>query len=129
VKRNREARRRRLQATAESGKDPDNSQQQPLTPTQKLHHNMALAIARQVDAEIRLALNEVMGTEDWKFEQLLPRCAKVEVDGNETFVLDGVALVTFGPPDFERTTEDGKPCLRVVRNIERHWEGLEEARE
>lgn len=97
-----------------------------LTPIEKLHHNVALAIARQVDAEIKLALNEVMGTEDWKFADLVPRCGKVEVDGVESFLFDGVVLIKFGPPDIERVTENGQPFLRVVRTIERCWQDLEE---
>ena len=96
------------------------------SPTEKLYRNMALAIARQVEAEIKLALNEVMGTEDWKFEDLVPRCTKVTVEDHETFIFDGVPLICFGPPEFVREDVEGKPCLRVVRSIERLWEALEE---
>jgi len=96
------------------------------TPIEKLYRNMALAIARQVDQEIRMALNEVMGTEDWKFEDLTPRCAKVTVGDNETFIFDGVPLICFGPPEFVREDVEGKTGLRVVRSINRLWEALEE---
>ena len=96
------------------------------TPTEKLYRNMALAIARQVDHEIRMALNEVMGHKDWKFEDLTPRCAKVTIGDHETFVFDGVPLICFGPPEFVREDVDGKTCLRVVRTVERFWEALEE---
>jgi len=68
------------------------------SPTQEIHEQIALTIARRADEVVRKVLNERLGYSDWTPTEIAHRVVFIaEKDGSGTYVLDGTPVLWLGP--------------------------------